>query len=167
MITALALCTHLMAAKTVTNCKQVRAEAATFQISGHKGVLMHFASDEAYQTEVEAEDKDENKDLWTIASDDVSRTIVAMQSPGQDQWNFLRSWVSVTHDFCSERAQAIELEARIAHERANPGGVVNLGLLHELGRQLQEARELMTEINLQYKSVTNVSFNVEVCKCSI
>lgn len=46
----------------------------------------------------------------------------------------------------------------IAKERANPGGVVNLQLLHELGAAMQDAQATVTALRPQYQAFRHHAF---------
>jgi hypothetical protein len=51
----------------------------------------------------------------------------------------------------------------IAHERANPGGVVNLATLHDLGQTVQDNEATIADLKTKYAGVTHKPFNTATC----
>jgi hypothetical protein len=65
---------------------------------------------------------------------------------------------------CARVAQRLALKAAIATERANPGGVVDLVKLHDLGQQVQLAEGSISDAKSRYAKLAGKPFVEALCK---
>ena len=63
-------------------------------------------------------------------------------------------------DAVQARRDAVQ---RIAHERANPAGVVDLTTLHDLGQAVQDNDATIAELKAKYFATTHRAFNEATC----
>ncbi len=65
---------------------------------------------------------------------------------------------------CEAIATRADLDAQIRRERANPGGVVNLKLLHDLGEQAQAADDVIAARKKRFATARKKPFSAAMCK---
>jgi len=65
---------------------------------------------------------------------------------------------------CEAIATRTDIGAQIRRERANPGGVVNLKLLHDLGEQAQALDDLIAARKKRFVSARKKPFAASMCK---
>ena len=72
-----------------------------------------------------------------------------------------RNAKAIAERLCAARERRAEALAGIAHERANPSGVVDLAILHALGVDVQDADEEIANASAEYLSLMH---RPAVCK---
>jgi hypothetical protein len=85
------------------------------------------------------------------------RVILVLPDSG---FTAVEEWASRLEAGCSARADRASAVAQLAHEKANPAGVVDLALLHSLGQQISYDDEVIAS----YRPWAGEDFPVEVCK---
>jgi hypothetical protein len=162
MMTALALCLHLFAARTpyarngslVQKCTAVGpgTTAATFVIGGfdaahpqHVGAILRpVASD--FDRLLAMVRKDPSKFLKTAPAPVVvaswtgtnTRMILILPDSG---FTAVEDWAARLEDGCAARADLPVALDLLAHEKSNPAGVVDLQQLHVIGESIQQDNE--------------------------
>lgn len=65
---------------------------------------------------------------------------------------------------CEAIAARADVDAQIRRERANPGGVVNLKLLHDLGEQAQATDDVIAARKKRFAAARKKAFAAAMCK---
>lgn len=161
MLTALVLCTQLMAAKMVADCKAVNPGLATFRgPDGHGGALLMPKADRWDDAVAVASAADAGAHM-VAASAWANVILVTETTAPQLTW-----WASTVDTLCEATAARIDLKAQIAREKANPSGVVDLRRLHDLGERLQSAEDALRDSGAAYSKGVGKPFSADVCKAT-
>lgn len=70
----------------------------------------------------------------------------------------------LTQELCSNISWVNGAKARIADEKANAGGVVNLVVLHDQGETITTLTPVIAQEKAQYTRLTHKTFDAVLCK---
>ena len=160
MMTVLALCLHLAASPShpLRACRDDKSSglsgvASFVAADGSPGSLLGIGEED--ERELERQNAASAAPL-SVYYGRASKVLVMSKRP--EPW--LGSWLRGLSDVVACAASVRMLEAGLAQERANPGGVVDLRVLHDDGVMLAAEREHLAAAKASYRAFTGADFPV-------
>jgi hypothetical protein len=162
MLTVLALCTQLAAAKIVKDCKQQTPIAVAFVLpkSGLPGMLARPPRGKWDAVTAALAPDGGSLSMFTSAA---ALLLALAPLPGGEQ---VQWWIATVDQLCQAYPARDDLRTQIAREKANPAGVVDLVRLHELGESLQAAEDDIRTYGEAYAKGTGRPFSTSICEAA-
>lgn len=127
----------------------------------------YVATVQAQEARLAVLDKDLGRPVpdWTAANASLVAMVAKENACRADKKCMIdRQAAPIANGICLNLGNIRVLTARIAAEKANPSGVVDLADLHSSGEDIQIAQANVTSLKAQYAKLAGKTFEASVCR---